>query len=397
MNRNRFLAFAGPVISGLLLITASLAFAQVPRSRHVYIVAEENRSYEDIVGNTNMPYLNSLLGTGALATQFYANEHGSLENYFWVTSGQYITHNNSTTAVFNVDNIDRHLLSNGMTFKSYAQSLPYAGYTGLYSGAYMKRHAPLIYFTDMANSSLATNHESSTVMAKDLANHTLPNFAFITPDGNHDLHNCTATLATCMQTADTWLKQNIGPLLASPEFQPGGDGLLIIWSDEADLTTDNRCSATVTTGCGGRIVVAMIGPQVKNGYKSTRTYHHQSVLRTMLEALGTTANFPGAAETAPDMAEFFKPAAASAGTGVTVLAPTASTVTGTAVHAAAAATGTSPITSMRIYVDNASVYLTMAKQLDTTVTMTPGTHSVTFQAWDTQGHVYKTSKTITVQ
>lgn len=397
MNRNKFLAFAGPVISGLLLITASLASAQVPRSRHVYIVAEENRSYEDIVGNNNMPYLNSLLAGGGLATQFYANEHGSLENYFWVTSGQYITHNNSTTAVFNVDNIDRHLLSNGMTFKSYAQSLPFAGYTGLYSGAYMKRHAPLIYFTDMANSSLATNHESSTVMAKDLANHTLPNFAFITPDGNHDLHNCTATLATCMQTADTWLKQNVGPLLASPEFQPGGDGLLIIWSDEADLNTDNRCSATVTTGCGGRIVVAMIGPQVKNGYKSTRTYHHQSVLRTMLEALGTTANFPGAAETAPDMAEFFKAPAASAGTGVTVLAPTASTVTGTAVHAAAVATGTSPITSMRIYVDNASVYLTLAKQLDTTVNMTPGTHSVTFQAWDTQGRVYKTSKTITVQ
>ncbi len=397
MNRLKTLTLIRPIVSGLLLLTASLAFAQVPRSKHVYIVAEENRSYEDIVGSPNMPYLNSLLAKGAVATQFYANEHGSLENYFWVTSGQYITHNNSTLSVFNVDNIERHLLSNGMTFKSYAQSLPSPGYTGLFSGAYMKRHAPLIYFTDMANSSLALNHVSSNVMATDIANHTLPNFAFITPDGNHDMHNCTATLSTCLQTADTWLKQNIGPLLASPEFQPGGDGVLIIWADEADLNTDNRCSATVTTGCGGRILVAMIGPQVKSGYKSTTTYHHPSVLRTMLEALGTTANFPAAANTAPDMAEFFKPTNTTSFAGVTILAPTTSTVTGTAVHAGATATAPNPITAMRIYVDNVSVYATSASQINTTVNMATGTHNVVFQAWDTNGTVYKTAKTVTVR
>ena len=95
-----------------------------------------------------------------MATQFYSNEHGSLENYLILTSGQYLTHNNDTLAVFNVDNIERHLLTNGMTFKSYAQTLPFAGYTGLYSGAYMKRHAPLPYYTDMANSSLIKNHVS---------------------------------------------------------------------------------------------------------------------------------------------------------------------------------------------------------------------------------------------
>src|SRR5215467_16091421 len=298
--------WAGTFLLLFALIAGSTSSAQVPRSRHVYIVAEENRSYEDIVGSPNMPYLNSLLPKGAVATQFYANQHGSLENYFWVTAGQFITDNNSTTLTFNVDNIERHLLTNGMTFKSYAQSLPYAGYTGLYWGAYFKRHAPLIYFTDMANGSLALNHVSTTVMAKDIANGTLPNFAFITPDGDHDMHNCPNGLDACLQTADAWLKANIAPLLATAPFQPGGDGVLIIWADEADLSTDNRCSATVLTGCGGRILVAMIGPQVKAGYKSVTTYHHQSVLRTMLVALGTTANFPAAANTAPDMREFFK-------------------------------------------------------------------------------------------
>jgi hypothetical protein len=380
-------------------LTATKASAQVPRSKHVYIVAEENRSYEEIVGSPDMPYLNSLIARGALASQFYANEHGSLENYLWVTAGQYITHNNSTLATFNVDNIDRHLIGMGMTFKSYAESLPYSGFTGLYSGAYMKRHAPLPYYTDMANSSLIKNHQNSNQMAVDIASGTLPNFAFITPDGNHDLHNCSATIVTCKRTADAWLKSNIGLLLASKPFQPGGDGVLIIWSDEADLGSDNRCSATVTSGCGGRIVVSMIGPQVKAGYKSVATYHQQSVLRTILELFGETSGFPGAANTAPAMAEFFKPtgAGATGGAVVTITAPTSATMTGSPVRLAAHATAPNPITAMRVYVDNVSKYSSTSSSVDQMVAVSKGTHSVVFQAWDTKGNIYKGSRQVTVQ
>jgi phosphoesterase family protein len=399
MTRSKFTSIAGKLSIALALFIGVTAFAQVPRSNHVYILAEENRSYEHIVGSASMPYLNSLLAKGGLATQFYANQHGSLENYLIVTSGQKLTDNNDTLAVFDVDNIERHLLANGKTFKSYAQTLPYAGYTGLYSGAYMKRHAPLPYYTDMANSSLIKNHDSAIQMATDIANHTLPNFAFITPDGDHDMHNCGTDLGACLWTADQWLKSNIGPLLATAPFQPGGDGLLIIWADEADLSTDNRCSATVLTGCGGHIVVAMIGPQVKAGYKSVTTYHHQSVLRTMLEALGTTANFPAAANTAPDMREFFvgnTGAAATVGS-VTISSPTTSTVTGPSVTLAGSATATNPITFMRIYVDNVSVASASTSKISATVNMSTASHFIVVQAWDSTGNVYKASRTITVQ
>jgi hypothetical protein len=392
------ISIAGKLSVTLALFIGVSALAQVPRSNHVYIVAEENRSYEHIVGSASMPYLNSLLSRGGVATQFYSNMHGSLENYLIVTSGQFLTHNNDTLAVFNVDNIERHLLINGKTFKSYAQTLPFPGYTGLYYNAYMKRHAPLPYYTDMANSSLIKHHVSTSELAKDIANGTLPNFAFITPDGNHDMHNCGSNLGACLWTADQWLKANIGPLLASPPFQPGGDGVLIIWADEADLSTDNRCSATVLTGCGGRILVAMIGPQVKAGYKSVTTYHHQSVLRTMLEALGTTANFPAAANTAPDMREFFKGNTGTATTGaIRISAPTTSTVTGPGVFLAADATASNPITFMRIYVNSVSVASASAGHIATTTSMSKGSHSVVYQAWDTKGNVYKASKTITVQ
>ncbi|HEY1525061.1 MAG TPA: alkaline phosphatase family protein, partial [Candidatus Angelobacter sp.] len=386
MNRSQIASVAGKLSIALALFIGVTAFAQVPRSRHVYIVAEENRSYEHIVGSSSMPYLNSLLAKGGLATQFYANQHGSLENYLIVTSGQKLTDDNSTLAVFNVDNIERHLLTNGMTFKSYAQTLPYAGYTGLYYNAYMKRHAPLPYYTDMADSSLLLHHVSTSVMAKDIANGTLPNFAFITPDGDHDMHNCGSNLGLCLWTADQWLKYNIGPLLATAPFQPGGDGILIIWSDEADLSTDDRCSATILTGCGGHIVVAVVGPQVKAGYKSVTTYHHPSVLRTMLEALGTTANFPAAANTAPDMREFFKSngSGSTAGT-IRISAPTTSTVTGPSVHAVAEALAPNPITFMRIYVNNVSKYQISSSHIDTYLNLAKGTYSLIFQAWDNKG------------
>jgi phosphoesterase family protein len=394
MTRKQKISIAAKMLIALALVSGAAAFGQVPRSHHVYIVAEENRSYEKIIGSPYLPYLNSLINKGGLATQFYANQHGSLEDYFWVTAGQKITDNNDTTAVFDVDNIERHILSKGETFKSYAQTLPYAGYTGLYYNAYLKRHAPLIYFTDMANSSLRYNHVSSSVLAHDITNGTLPNFAFITPDADHDMHNCGTDLSTCFWAADQWLKANIGPLLTTAPFQPGGDGLLIIWTDEADLSTDNRCSSTVLTGCGGRIVVAMYGPQVKGGYKSYTTYHHPSVLKTMLEALGETSTFPGAAQTAPDMREFFINNVTGS---VTISAPTSSTVTGPGVLAAASANAANPITFMRLYVDSVSVYSTSAGSFSTTVNMTIGTHSMVFQAWDSAGNVYKATKTVTVQ
>lgn len=398
MNRSLLTPIAGKLFTVLALLIGVSAFAQVPRSKHVYIVAEENRSYERIVGSPSMPYLNSLLAKGAVATQFYSNMHGSLENYLIVTAGQYLTHNNDTLAVFNVDNIERHLLTNGMTFKSYAQTLPFAGYTGLYSGAYMKRHAPLPYYTDMANSSLLKNHVSTSELAKDIANGTLPNFAFITPDGNNDMHNCGADLGACFWTADQFLKNTIGPLLASAPFQPGGDGVLILWADEADLGSDNRCSATVLTGCGGHILVAMIGPQVKAGFKSVTTYHHESVLRTMLEALGTTANFPAAANTAPDMREFFKGIGTVVSSGnIAISAPTSSIVTGPGVHAVADASAPNPITAMHIYVNNVKVFGVSSSHVDTMLNLAKGTYSVVFQAWDSKGNVYKAPKTITVQ
>jgi hypothetical protein len=46
------------------------AASAVPRSNHVWIITEENHSYENVIGNSAMPYLNSLANKYALATQY---------------------------------------------------------------------------------------------------------------------------------------------------------------------------------------------------------------------------------------------------------------------------------------------------------------------------------------
>src|SRR5260370_15906836 len=65
----------------------------VPASSHVFIVLEENHSYSSVIGSSSMPYLNSLATKYGLATQYYANTHPSIGNYFMLTAEQNNTNN----------------------------------------------------------------------------------------------------------------------------------------------------------------------------------------------------------------------------------------------------------------------------------------------------------------
>lgn len=151
------------------------------------------------------------------------------------------------------------------------------------------RHVPIAYFTDVQNSSTQQqNLVPFTQLPQDLSTGNLPNYSFITPNGCDDAHDCG------LSTADTWLKNNIDPLIKNAVFQK--DGLLVVVFDES--SNDN-------TNGGGRVVCVLISPAFsKLGYQSTTIYQHQSLLRLTLEGLGVTV-LPDAASSAPAMGEFF--------------------------------------------------------------------------------------------
>src|SRR5437588_1413546 len=192
-------------------------------------------------------------------------------------------------------------MSAGKTWKMYAEGIPSVGYLGATTGAYSKNHNPFSYFTDVVNSSQKMNMVPFSELASDISNGTLPNYGFITPDNSDNTHNEN------LSEADQWLKTNIAPLLASPAFQPGGDGILFISFDESvdsDCRPLTSCPPLPENLGGGRVATLVISPMVKSGYRSTIFYQHPSVLKTMLLALGISGA-PSAAQKAPAMADFF--------------------------------------------------------------------------------------------
>ena len=261
-----------------------------PSFNHVYIVVEENTDYTSVIGSSSMPYLNGLAQQYGLATQYYANTHPSIGNYFMMTVGKIITNDDNYSSVVSDDNVVRRLLAAHKTWKSYAEDLPSVGYTGGDVGNYARKHNVFALLSDVANDPVQSNNlVPFTQFATDLANNALPNYSFIVPNLCNDAHDCS------LGTADTWLQANIDPLIKSAQFQQ--DGLLIILFDEAG--GDN-------THGGGRIAWVSVSAKSKSGYQSTTLYQHASTMRLSLTALGVTT-LPNGAATAPDMNEFFAP------------------------------------------------------------------------------------------
>ena len=287
---------SGLSASAILSITITAATAAVAPFGHVLIVMEENTNYADVIGSASAPYLNALANQYGLATQYYASSHPSIPNYFALTTGQTLTNDDSQTPLtfpVSVDNVVRELVAAGKTWKSYAESIPSVGYiggdaTGPDGGTFYTRHVPLPFMKDVQDSATQKlNIVPFTQLAADLAANDLPDYSFITPNGCDDAHDCS------LSVADTWLKNNIDPLIKSAAFQK--DGLLIIVFDESG--NDN-------TNGGGRVAAVIVSPFCKAGYKSTTLYQHPSVLRLMLEGLGVKA-VPAPASAASKMWEFF--------------------------------------------------------------------------------------------
>src|SRR4051794_31877541 len=92
---------------------------------HVVWILMENHGYNQIVGSSAVPYINSLISQYGSATNFFAEGSPSLPNYIAMTSGstQGITDNNNPSGhPLNVENIF-HQLGGGQS-QSLEESMP---------------------------------------------------------------------------------------------------------------------------------------------------------------------------------------------------------------------------------------------------------------------------------
>ncbi len=285
--------------------------AGLPVYHHIVIVVEENKDYEEIIGNADASYINNVLKKeGANFVRMYGEEHFSQGNYFWMFSGdnqtigftdQVPSEKNNPNYPFKTANLGEQLIGKGLSFKGYSESLPEIGFTGdkASAGLYARKHVPWISFANVPNGNTVAT--SSNLGFADFPSDssrydTLPTVAFVIPNLNNDMHNGPITQS--IPTGDRWLRENIDSYY---QWAKDHNSLLILTFDE---NNDKRGYRGLTNplvdpqSCAGngrdreycvdlqnRIVTIFAGAHIKPGdYNEGKGITHVNILRT-LEAM----------------------------------------------------------------------------------------------------------------
>lgn len=230
----------------------------LPRPKHIVIVIEENKPFTKIIGNPSAPYINELAKRGVLFTASYGVTRPSQPNYLVLFSGS--THGISSDACpleLSGSNLAAELAGKGMSFVSYAESMPQPGFDGCSYDAYFRKHNPLANWAGL-------KQFNRTFDAFPPDPGELPTVALLIPDQRNDMHDGSIALG------DAWLSRNIEPYV---KWAMTHDSLLILTWDEDDGSADNR------------IATLFIGPMVKRGV-SGQHINHYNILRTIEEMYG---------------------------------------------------------------------------------------------------------------
>jgi len=136
-NRTKKIFLSFFICSVVTFVIASVSNAQI---KHVVIQINENQNFADTFNMSNAPYMTGLIKQhGAIVTNFYANTHPSIGNYFELLTGQVLTNDSFKTPSnfpISVDNLIRQINAAGYTWKAYCESIPSVGYTGGNTGKY---------------------------------------------------------------------------------------------------------------------------------------------------------------------------------------------------------------------------------------------------------------------
>ncbi|MER7201055.1 acid phosphatase [Streptomyces sp. CB01635] len=242
--------------------SSAQAAAGVPTPDHTVVVVFENHAYNQVIGSSSAPYINSLKTNGASLSASYALTHPSQPNYFALFSGatQGITDDSCYTPGFSSQpNLASELIAAGKTWGSYNEGLPSQGSTTCSSGDYARKHNPWFGFSNVPTSTAKTFAQFPSDYS------TLPQVSFVVPDLCSDMHDCSVS------TGDTWLKNNLS---AYANWAKAHNSLLVVTFDE-----DNRLA-------GNKIPTVLYGQQVTPGATSATTYNHYDVLRTIEDMHG---------------------------------------------------------------------------------------------------------------
>ena len=230
--------------------------------RKVLLVAEENHSYAQIIGNPDAGYLNRLATEYGTATRFdagYPPACPSLAAYILMTSGTAggICDDKSPEAhPLAGDNVFHQLTVRGGSWRNYAESAPHTC-TLSNRGRYLVRHVPAAYYlddrADCAFAVVPLGDPGRGALHDDVTAGTLPDFAFVSPDACDDMHGADGCPANLVATADGWLHTWLTQILAGPDYRSGHLVVMITWDEGTE--TDNHIPMIVISPATTRLAV----------------------------------------------------------------------------------------------------------------------------------------------
>ncbi|MBF9072092.1 alkaline phosphatase family protein [Streptacidiphilus fuscans] len=262
--------------------TLAQPVSQVPGYDHVFMVMMENTDYSAVMNDpTDTPFIHSLMSQGATLNNYHGVYHPSDENYLAIAGGD--TYTNGATYWPNINSPEKNLGDTleaaGKSWKAYEQGMGTpCNTTTQYDAKYEPDDAPFINYTDVSgNASRCAAHLfDTTQLTTDLKSaSTTPNFSWIAADDYYDGEASGNGNTTSLQTQDTWLKQNLTPVLDSPAWTTQKSLLILTW-DEDTSNPDNHVLAVVDGSQG----------TVPAGTTSSSRYDHYSTARTIESALG---------------------------------------------------------------------------------------------------------------
>jgi hypothetical protein len=315
--KRRLLALAALVLTaGLTVTVVSSSSASTAKSvknfKHVFVFMMENTGIEALQKNPNAPWINQAIQTTGVAGNYYGVTHPSQPNYIASTAGTTAGVPDDNDVTVNLPNIVDQLEAKKHTWKGYMQGLSLCNGDKLAHACgnqlYERKHNPFVSFSDVqSNPARMANVVDLSQLDTDLANNTVPDYSWISPDQCNDMHGrggggpsdpCDfSNVQLLIQAGDQFLSTWVGKIMASKAWS--GDSAIFITWDESDFTgSPDNFGFGDTRGCcdadpgGGHVLTIVINRNSNGPSASFQLYNHYSLLSTIENAwnLGCLAN-----------------------------------------------------------------------------------------------------------
>jgi acid phosphatase len=256
------------VVTGVSLDQPDAA-STLPPPQRVAVLMLENRSFEQVIGNPNAPFLNRLAHRYALATNYFAVGHRSLPNYIALTGGDTNgISDNCTRCDTEQPNLLNQLDTAHVSWRAYFEGLRPGAKLIHRTLSYNPHYDPFAYYERVEGDKARDRIGGFDALRHDLAHRSLRRFSWIAPDVFHDGHSGT------LRAADRFASGLVPRLLRAL----GPNGLLYVTWDEGP-SSDLR-GPDGSPG-GGRVALIAAGGAARRHTQDATAANHYALLRTI--------------------------------------------------------------------------------------------------------------------